>query len=419
MRQTVEKPVKKNILLKRILLSLGILIFIRMGTFLPIPGVSPLEIEFFLERNSIARTFVNAFSGNNTFVIGIFSLNIFPYINASILIQVLTNILPYLSKLQKEGGSEGKRIINRLTRLITFAWALIQSVTLSIYLTRVLMNWNIFLIFEIIIWLTTGSMIILWLSELITEYGLGNGPSLLIYINIVSSLPNISKKILLENAEKLNFGSCLIILVLFFSAICGIILLQESARLIPLISSKELSSLGSSSQKSNYIPLRFNQAGVMPIILTTGVLVIPTYINSLGFLPLLSFPFLIQASQIIYWSSYFLLILVFSLIYSSIILNPKDISEQLQKMAVAIPGIRPGIVTTFYLKEIMRRVTILGAILLALLATLPNIIEGILGISSLNGLGTTSLLILVGVILDTSREIRSLRISNIYTEMFD
>jgi len=419
MRQTVEKPVKKNILLKRILLSLGILIFIRMGTFLPIPGVSPLEIEFFLERNSIARTFVNAFSGNNTFVIGIFSLNIFPYINASILIQVLTNILPYLSKLQKEGGSEGKRIINRLTRLITFAWALIQSVTLSIYLTRVLMNWNIFLIFEIIIWLTTGSMIILWLSELITEYGLGNGPSLLIYINIVSSLPNISKKILLENAEKLNFGSCLIILLLFFSAICGIILLQESARLIPLISSKELSSLGSSSQKSNYIPLRFNQAGVMPIILTTGVLVIPTYINSLGFLPLLSFPFLIQASQIIYWSSYFLLILVFSLIYSSIILNPKDISEQLQKMAVAIPGIRPGIVTTFYLKEIMRRVTILGAILLAFLATLPNIVEGILGISSLNGLGTTSLLILVGVILDTSREIRSLRISNIYTEMFD
>jgi preprotein translocase subunit SecY len=419
MRRTVEKPVKKNILFKRILLSLGILIFIRMGTFLPIPGVSPLEIEFFLERNSIARTFVNAFSGNNTFVIGIFSLNIFPYINASILIQVLTNIIPYLSKLQKEGGSEGKRIISRLTRLITFGWALIQSVTLSIYLTRVLMNWNIFLIFEIIIWLTTGSMIILWLSELITEYGLGNGPSLLIYINIVSSLPNISKKILLENAEKLNFGSCLIILVLFFSAICGIILLQESARLIPLISSKELSSLGSSSQKSNYIPLRFNQAGVMPIILTTGVLVIPTYINSLGFLPLLSFPFLIQASQIIYWSSYFLLILIFSLIYSSIILNPKDISEQLQKMAVAIPGIRPGIVTTFYLKEIMRRVTILGAILLAFLATLPNIIEGILGISSLNGLGTTSLLILVGVILDTSREIRSLRISNIYTEMFD
>lgn len=419
MGRRLEKSTEKNILFKRILLSLGILIFIRMGTFLPIPGVSPLEIEFFLERNSIARTFVNAFSGNNTFVIGIFALNIFPYINASILIQVLTNVIPYLSKLQKESGSEGKRIISKLTRLITFGWAFIQSITLALYLTRVLINWNLFLIFEIVIWLTTGSMIILWLSELITEYGLGNGPSLLIYINIVSSLPNISQKIFLENNEKLNIKSYIIILLLFFFAICGIIMLQESARLIPLISSKELSNLGVSSQKSNYIPLRFNQAGVMPIILTTGVLVIPTYINSLGFLPLISFPFLIQASQIIYWSSYFFLILIFSLIYSSIILNPKDISEQLQKMAVAIPGIRPGIVTTFYLKEIMRRVTILGAIILAFLATLPNIIEGILGVSSLNGLGTTSLLILVGVILDTSREIRSLRISNIYTEMFD
>jgi preprotein translocase subunit SecY len=272
---------------------------------------------------------------------------------------------------------------------------------------------------EIVIWLTTGSLIILWLSELITEYGLGNGPSLLIYINIISSLPNISKKILLENNEKLNFGSWLIILLLFFVAISGIILLQESVRMIPLISSKELTKARSISQKINYIPLRFNQAGVMPIILTTGVLVIPNYINTLGFLPIISLPFVIQTSKILYWISYFVLIMIFSLFYSSIVLNPKDISEQLQKMAVAIPGIRPGIVTTFYLKEIMKRVTILGALLLALLATLPNIVEGVLGISSFNGLGTTSLLILVGVILDLLREIRSFNNSNRYTKMFD
>jgi preprotein translocase subunit SecY len=157
----------------------------------------------------------------------------------------------------------------------------------------------------------------------------------------------------------------------------------------------------------------------MPIILTTGVLVIPNYINSLGFLPIVSLPFVIQTSKILYWISYFVLILIFSLFYSSIVLNPKDISEQLQKMAVAVPGIRPGIVTTFYLKEIMKRVTILGAILLAVLATLPNIVEGILGISSFNGLGTTSLLILVGVILDLLREIRSFNNSNKYTRMFD
>jgi len=414
-----NKKTEKNILLKRILLSLSILIFIRMGTFLPIPGVSPGEIQYFLGRNAIAKTFVNAFSGNNTFVIGIFALNIFPYINASILMQVLISIVPALSRLQKEGTSEGKRTINRLTRLITFGWAFIQSITISFYLTRVILDWNFLLAVEIVIWLTTGSLIILWLSELITEYGLGNGPSLLIYINIISSLPNISKKIILENNEKLNFGAWLIILLLFFVAISGIILLQESVRMIPLISSKELTNSRSISQKINYIPLRFNQAGVMPIILTTGVLVIPNYINSLGFLPIISLPFVIQTSKVLYWISYFVLILIFSLFYSSIVLNPKDISEQLQKMAVAIPGIRPGIVTTFYLKEIMKRVTILGAILLALLATLPNIVEGILGISSFNGLGTTSLLILVGVILDLLREIRSFNSSNKYTRMFD
>jgi preprotein translocase subunit SecY len=414
-----NKKTEKNILLKRILLSLSILIFIRMGTFLPIPGVSPGEIQYFLGRNAIARTFVNAFSGNNTFVIGVFALNIFPYINASILMQVLISIVPTLSKLQKEGTSEGKRTINRLTRLITFGWACIQSITISFYLTRVILDWNFILAIEIVIWLTTGSLIILWLSELITEYGLGNGPSLLIYINIISSLPNISKKIILENNEKLTFGSWLIILLLFFVAISRIILLQESIRMIPLISSKELTNSRSISQKINYIPLRFNQAGVMPIILTTGVLVIPNYINSLGFLPIVSLPFVIQTSKILYWISYFVLILIFSLFYSSIVLNPKDISEQLQKMAVAVPGIRPGIVTTFYLKEIMKRVTILGAILLAVLATLPNIVEGILGISSFNGLGTTSLLILVGVILDLLREIRSFNNSNKYTRMFD
>ena len=414
-----NKKTEKNILLKRILLSLSILIFIRMGTFLPIPGVSPGEIQYFLGRNAIARTFVNAFSGNNTFVIGVFALNIFPYINASILMQVLISIVPTLSKLQKEGTSEGKRTINRLTRLITFGWACIQSITISFYLTRVILDWNFILAIEIVIWLTTGSLIILWLSELITEYGLGNGPSLLIYINIISSLPNISKKIILENNEKLTFGSWLIILLLFFVAISGIILLQESIRMIPLISSKELTNSRSISQKINYIPLRFNQAGVMPIILTTGVLVIPNYINSLGFLPIVSLPFVIQTSKILYWISYFVLILIFSLFYSSIVLNPKDISEQLQKMAVAVPGIRPGIVTTFYLKEIMKRVTILGAILLAVLATLPNIVEGIIGISSFNGLGTTSLLILVGVILDLLREIRSFNNSNKYTRMFD
>jgi preprotein translocase subunit SecY len=417
----VKKTNENNILLKRLLLSLGILIFIRMGTFLPVPGIDHGHLAFYIQRHSVTKTLVSTFAGNDTFVIGVFTLNIFPYINASILMQLLVSLLPNLGKLQKEGGSEGKRTINRLTRFITFGWALIQSLSIAFYLKRALFDWNLILATEIVIWLTTGAMIVLWLSELITEYGLGNGASLLIYTNIVSSLPNLSKKLLSENTENLNFGACLTIGLLFFIAIFGIVLLQESARIIPLISSKQLSALtpiSYDSQKNNYIPLRFNQAGVMPIILTTAVLVIPNYISSLGIVPIITLPFVIKSSKILYWMSYFLLILIFSSFYSTIVLNPKDISEQLQKMAVTIPGIRPGIATRFYLQQIMKRVTFLGAIMLACLATLPNIIEGILHISSFNGLGTTSLLILVGVILDVSREIRSILLSNIYNDMF-
>jgi preprotein translocase subunit SecY len=418
----VKKTNENNILLKRLLLSLGILIFIRMGTFLPVPGIDHGHLAFYIQRHSVTKMLVSTFAGNDTFVIGVFTLNIFPYINASILMQLLVSLVPNLSKLQKEGGSEGKRTINRLTRFITFGWALIQSISIAFYLKRALFDWNLFLATEIIIWLTTGAMIVLWLSELITEYGLGNGASLLIYTNIVSSLPNLSKKLISENSDNLNFGSWLLIVLLFFIAIFGIVLLQESARIIPLISAKQLTalpSISSDSQKNNYIPLRFNQAGVMPIILTTAVLVIPNYINSLGIVPIITLPFVVKSSKILYWISYFLLILIFSSFYSTIVLNPKDISEQLQKMAVTIPGIRPGIATRYYLQQIMKRVTFLGAIVLAVLATLPNIIEGILHVSSFNGLGTTSLLILVGVILDLSREIRSILLSNIYNDMFD
>ncbi len=411
-----------DILLKRLLLSVGILLFLRMGTFLPIPGINHGHLAFYIQQHPLTKNLVSTFSGNETFVIGLFTLNIFPYINASIMVQLITALIPTISKLQKEGGGEGRRAITRLTRLITFGWAIIQSSTIAFYLKRALFDWSPFLAFEIIIWLTTGAMIVLWLSELITEYGLGNGASLLIYTNIISSLPNLGKKLLTENSENLTVVSGIIIMILFFVAISGIIILQESARIIPLISSKQLSQSQPSLSKvstNNYIPLRFNQAGVMPIILTTALLVLPNYITNLGVFPFLTIPFFLKSSKILYWISYFILILIFSSFYSTIVLNPKDIAQELQKMAVSIPGVRPGLATIFYLKQVMKRVTFFGAVLLAILATLPNIIEGILNISSFNGLGTTSLLILVGVVLDISREMKSIIISNIYNDRFE
>jgi len=410
----------QNIILKRLLVTIGVLLFIRIGTFLPVPGINHSDLAFYIQSHSVTRSLVSTFSGDDTFVIGLFTLNIFPYINASILVQLILGFSPKLAKLQKEGDLEGRRSINRLTRFITLLWAIIQSVSLAFYLKQILFDWNFNLAFEIVIWLTTGAMIVLWLSEIITDYGLGNGASLLIYANIISSLPNISKKIIAENSENLTIFSQAGILLLIFTSLYGIVFLQEGVRIIPLISSKQLnqSSLQDSVTGNNYIPLRFNQAGVMPIILTTAILVVPNYISSLGLLPKFDFLVNLDFLKFFYWIGYFGLILLFSSFYSTIVLNPKDISDQLQKMAVTIPGIRPGIQTTFYLKQVMKRITLVGATMLATLATIPNFIESTLSVTSLNGLSTTSLLILAGVVLDLVREVKNIYYSNVYSNMY-
>ena len=409
----------KDVLLNRLLLSLGILLLIRVGTFLPVPGVDHSDLAFYIQRHSAAKNLISTFSGENTFVIGLFTLNIFPYINATIFVQLLLGFSPKLAKLQKEGDFEGRRSISRLTRFITLFWAIIQSIGVTFYLKQVLFGWNYLLAAQIILWLTTGAMIVLWLSELITEYGFGNGASLLIYTNIISNLPNLFKKLISQNGDNFTIVSALGIGLLIFVSLYGIIFLQTGMRKIPLISSKQLNQASfqdvNSSSSNNYLPLRFNQAGVMPIILTTAMLVIPNYIINLGIFPWLN---VLQSFKFIYWIGYFVLILIFSSLYSSIVLNPKDISDQLQKMAVTIPGIRPGLQTTFYLKKVIKRITLIGATMLAILTVVPNFLESTLNITGLNGLSTTSLLILAGVILDLIREIENIYYSNVYSNMY-
>ena len=410
--------INKDILdriLKRLLISLGILLLIRIGTFLPVPGINHTDLAFYLQRHSVTKNLVSTFSGDNTFVIGLFTLNIFPYINATILIQLLVGFSPDLARLQKEGDFEGRRSISRLTRLITLVWAVIQAVGVTLYLRQVLFNWNYTLAVEIVLWLTTGAMIVLWLSEIITDYGLGNGASLLIYTNIISNLPNLCKKLIVENSDNFTILSGVGIGLLVFVSLYGIVFLQEGLRKIPLISSKQLNQPSLQNSVNNYLPLRFNQAGVMPIILTTAILVIPNYIINLGIFPWLNF---LASFKFLYWIGYFGLILAFSSFYSSIILNPKDISDQLQKLAVTIPGVRPGLQTTFYLKRVIKRVTLIGATMLATLTIVPNFIESTLNITGLNGLSTTSLLILAGVVLDLIREINNIYYSNIYNNMY-
>ena len=410
----------KNSILKRLSITLGVLLFVRMGTFLPVPGINPIDLAVYLQSHSVTQSIISTFSGDNTFVIGLFTLNIFPYINASILMQLILSFSTNLAKLQKEGDLEGKRVINRLTRVITLMLALIQSMSLSIYLKQILFNWNFFLGFEIVIWLTTGTMIVLWLSEIITDYGLGNGVSLIVYTNIISNLPNLTKSLFIENNENLPFVTGFEIILVIFLSLYGIIFLQEGVRIIGLVSAKQLNQLSEDEFyfSDNYIPFRFNQAGVMPIILTTTILVIPNYIQKLGILSNLDFFNFFESLKFLYWFGYFGLIVLFSSFYSTIVLNPKDISDQLQKMTVTIPMVRPGIQTTYYLKQVMNRVTILGALLLATLVVIPNFIESKLNVTSLNGLSTTSLLILAGVILDLLREVENLYYTKIYNNVY-
>ena len=403
-----------RIILQRLLITLITILIIRVGSFLPIPGINHTDLALSLQKTQFAKNIVTTLSGKDTFVIGLFTLNILPYINASIFLQLLIAFSPSLSKLQKEGDLSSRRYLSRLTRVITLIWALIQSAGIGLYLRELLFDWNIQLFIEIIISLTTGAMIVLWLSELVTEYGLGNGASLLIYINIVSNFPNFYKILI---GQHLPSNSLIIISCLLLVSLYGIVLLQEGFRPIQLKSAKELNRLNKSnlSLVANYIPLRLNQAGVMPIILTTTVLVFPSYlINNFELLSKFNMPNFGIFSKILYWSVYFTLILLFSSFYSTVVLNPKDIADQLQKMAVTIPGIRPGVQTNFYLKKEINRLTLLGAFMLALLATLPNLIELIIKIPNLNGLSTTSLLIMGGVLVDITKEVEEIAFSNIY-----
>lgn len=404
----------RDALLRELFISFLILLIIRIGTFLPVPGINHNDLAFYLERHSNAKNLISTFSGDSTFVIGVFSLNIFPYINATIFVQLLLGVSPKLSKLQKEGDFSSQRFLTRLTRSITLILSIIQSIGVTVYLRQILFDWNYLLAIEIILWLTTGSMIVLWLSELITDYGLGTGASLLIYTNIISNLPNLIKKIWAQNSTVVSlFGISLLVFITLY----GIVFLQEGTRPIPLISSKQLNQ--NRRRKTDlvdmYLPLRLNQAGVLPIILTTAVLVVPNYILKFSIFQEFNFP---QAFKVSYWIGYFILVLLFSSFYSSIVLNPKDLSDQLQKMAVTIPGVRPGIQTTFYLKKSIKRITLIGATILGILTVLPNFIESTFNLTGLNGLSTTSLLIVAGVILDLIREIKNVYYSNIYDNMY-
>lgn len=399
---------------KKIIYTIIILIVARLGIFIPLPGIDHDTLYNSISKNAFIN-FLNIFSGGGLSTIGMFSLGIVPYINASIITQLLTKIIPELENLQKEEGESGRRKITQITRYLTLLWAFIQSIAIALWIRPYVFNWNIYFIVDCIVTLTTGSMIIMWLSELITEYGIGNGASLLIFQNIISGIPkNVQNYKYLFSLKQMGITFTMSILFLFMLSIT--VLIQEGTKKINIISAKQLNNLNNINSNS-YIPLKINQGGVMPLVFASAAMTIPTYLanilnttktQNINFLLLSNGPYIIL---------YGMLIIIFSYFYTSLILNPDDIAKNLKKMGASIPGIRPGNKTSLYLKKILDRLTFLGAFFLFFVALIPSIITQITEIKIFQGLGATSLLILVGVAIDTAKQIQTYIISEKYNIM--
>ena len=400
----------------RIILTLGLLILSRFGTFIPVPGIDHDAFYQSISNNPIV-SFLNIFSGGGFASIGVFALGIVPYINASILIQLGTTSIPSLEKLQKEEGESGRQKISQITRYIALGWAVIQSIGISFWVRPYVFNWDTQFILEMTIALTTGSMLVMWISEQITEKGVGNGASILIFVNIISGLPKLIQQTSLSTSTRTSSFELTILACIFLAMIVGIIFVQEGIRRIPIISARQLGK-GQSQSKTSYLPLKLNQGGVMPIIIASAYLVLPTYISQITSNPVvLSIVSLLSpngGNKSVYLLFYFFLILFFSYFYASLVINPTDVAKNLKKMESSIPGVRPGKATSDYLQKTLNRLTFLGALFLAFIAVIPSIIENLTNISTFKGLGATSLLILVGVAIDTSKQIQTYLISKNY-----
>lgn len=416
----------------RILITVGLLILVRFGVFLPVPGIDRTTFARDIQ-NSPVIGFLDIFSGGGLSALGIFALGILPFINASIIMQLLTAALPALENLQKNEGEAGRRKISQITRYVALGWAIIQSLGITLGILRpYALNYSPFFIVETVLALSAGSMFVMWVSELITERGIGNGASLLIFVNIVAVLPRTLGNTIefAQQGGRQAAAQVVVLLLVFLVTIVGIVFVQEGTRRIPIVSARRQVGKRLYRERKNYLPLRLNQGGVMPIIFATAVLILPVQLASWSAQVQEGSGFLSQVSQVLlpianslqpgnwqYAVALLVSILFFSYFYASLIVNPVDMSQNLKKMGASIPGIRPGKATSEYIERVLNRLTFLGAVFLGVVATVPTAIESATEVRTLRGLGATSLLILVGVAIDTAKQIQTYVISQRYEGM--
>lgn len=419
----------------RLLLTVSLLTLVRLGSFIPVPFLdrevfnSLLQTQI-LSTNPVTQA-LNMFSGTANTSFGLLSLGILPYINASILVQLLSTAIPALSKMQKEEGEYGRRKLTGYTRLLTLLGAIIESISVSLSLREIIFDWNWWVALQISVTLVAGSMIVLWFSELITRLGLGNGSSLLICFNIISSLPDQIKGFLFsfqKNTATINgLGLWLSLLGIFLITTLGCIYINEATIRIPLISARQLLRKEAATSKGKQqavgntsLPLRINQAGVMPLIFTSYTMVLFSLVGQYIKKQLSLFDWFVSSSifneTLVFWSGkviffivYASLIFFFTYVYSTIILDPKDVAENFRKNSVVIVGIPPGRSTKRYLRQTLKRIARINATFLICNILGLQVIESVLHLNllSVRGLGFTSQLILVNVLIDTTKRVRS------------
>ncbi|KKS80609.1 MAG: Protein translocase subunit SecY [Candidatus Beckwithbacteria bacterium GW2011_GWA2_43_10] len=399
---------------RKLLITLLILVIFRFIAHIPVPGVDLAALKQLFNSNQLLGM-LDIFSGGTLANFSVMALGLGPYINASIVLQLLMMVVPKLEELSKEGDF-GRERINQYTRFLSIPLAAIQAVGMA----ALLKNQNI-LIFNrpldlvgIIFTMVAGTILLMWLGELLTEYGLGNGISILIFAGIIGRLP-VSLLQTGAISQTLNLMSLLAFGIIGLMVISAIVLVNEAVRQIPVrYARRQRAGPPADGVQTTYLPLRVNQAGVIPIIFAVSLVVMPSVIG--GYLQRMARPQLADAAakvvnffnpgHVPYHLIYFILVIGFTYFYTAVTFNPDKISADIKKYGGFIPGIRPGTPTADYLSQVLNRITLAGAIFLGLIAILPSIASGLTGITTLT-IGGTGILIVVSVILEVSKSLEA------------
>lgn len=398
---------------KKILFTGFIFVVARIFAHIPVSGVNLGQLQSLFAQNQFLAL-LDVFSGGTLANFSVMALGLNPYINASIILQLLSMIFPKLEELQKEGDA-GRQKINQYTRMLTVPLAALQAIGMYALLRNqgIISNLSVLSLFSLIVTMTAGTMLLVWMGELITERGVGNGISLLIFAGIVSRLPvTFSQTLTTVNAQ--NFFNIAVFLIMAVAVIASIVIINEATRQITVYYAKRVRGNKMYGGQSTHLPLRLNQAGVIPIIFAVSLVLLPSlianYLNVSKNLVLHNIGATITVwfspTGLIYNLAYFVLVVGFTYFYTAVVFNPKKIADEIQKYGGFIPGIRPGTSTANYLNYILTRITLAGALFLGVIAILPSIARYFTNIQNL-ALGGTGILIVVSVVLETIKSIEA------------